>query len=82
MLEPQAQKQTTHRAAYRKRVTDPPIGRPSGNLWRDASWLRENGFTVTPPMPLYRDKLTEEEQTNLIAFLSSLRGPAVREELH
>ena len=44
--------------------------------------LRESGFTVTPPMPLYRDKVTAEEQTNLIAFLSSLRGPAVREELH
>jgi putative heme-binding domain-containing protein len=44
--------------------------------------LRESGFTVTPPMPSYRDKLTAEEQTNLIAFLSSLRGPTVREELH
>ena len=44
--------------------------------------LRESGFTATPPMPSYRDKLTAEEQTNLIAFLSSLRGPMVREELH
>jgi putative heme-binding domain-containing protein len=44
--------------------------------------LRESGFTVTPPMPSYRDKVTAEEQADLIAFLSSLRGPAVREELH
>ncbi len=44
--------------------------------------LRESGFTVTPPMPSYLGKVTAEEQTNLIAFLSSLRGPAVREELH
>jgi putative heme-binding domain-containing protein len=44
--------------------------------------LRESGFTATPPMPSYRDKLTAEEQTDLIAFLSSLRGPVVREELH
>jgi hypothetical protein len=44
--------------------------------------LRESGFTVTPPMPSFRDNLTAEEQTNLITFLSSLRGPAVREELH
>jgi putative heme-binding domain-containing protein len=46
------------------------------------SSLRESGFTTTPPMPSYRDKLTAEEQTDLIAFLSSLRGPVVREELH
>jgi quinoprotein glucose dehydrogenase len=44
--------------------------------------LRESGFTATPPMPSYRDKLTAEEQTDLIAFLASLRGPVVREELH
>ena len=44
--------------------------------------LRESDFAVTPPMPSYRDKLTAEEQTDLIAFLSSLRGPVVREELH
>jgi putative heme-binding domain-containing protein len=44
--------------------------------------LRESGFTATPPMPSYRDKLTPEEQTDLIAFLSSLRGPAIREEIH
>jgi hypothetical protein len=37
MLEPQAQKQTTHRAAYRKRGDRTSIGRPSGNRWRDAS---------------------------------------------
>jgi quinoprotein glucose dehydrogenase len=44
--------------------------------------LRESGFTTTPPMPSYRDKLTAEEQTDLIAFLCSLRGPVVREEIH
>jgi quinoprotein glucose dehydrogenase len=43
--------------------------------------LRESGFAATPPMPSYRDKLTAEEQTDLIAFLSSLRGPVVREEI-
>jgi putative heme-binding domain-containing protein len=43
--------------------------------------LRESGFTATPAMPSYRDKLTAEEQTDLIAFLASLRGPVVREEL-
>ena len=32
-----AQKQTTHRAAYRKRGDRTSIGRPSGNRWRDAS---------------------------------------------
>jgi hypothetical protein len=37
MLEPQAQKQTTHRAACRKRSDRTSIGRPSSNLWRDAS---------------------------------------------
>ena len=37
MLEPQAQKQTTERAAYRKRGDRTSIGRPSGNRWRDAS---------------------------------------------
>jgi quinoprotein glucose dehydrogenase len=44
--------------------------------------LRESGFTATRPMPSYREKLTAEEQTDLIAFLSSLRGPVVREEIH
>ena len=37
MLEPQAQKQTTHRAACRKRGDRTSIGPPSGNLWQDAS---------------------------------------------
>ena len=37
MLEPQAQKQTTHRAAHRRRVDRTSIGRPSGNRWPDAS---------------------------------------------
>src|SRR3984885_2018759 len=37
MLEPQAQKQTTHRAAYRKRGDRTSIGRSSRNRWRDAS---------------------------------------------
>jgi hypothetical protein len=37
MLEPQAQKQTTHRAAYQRRRDRTSTGRPSGNRWRDAS---------------------------------------------
>jgi hypothetical protein len=37
MLEPQAQKQTTHRAAYRKRGDQKSIGRPPGNRPPDAS---------------------------------------------
>jgi hypothetical protein len=36
-LEPQAQKQITRRAAYRKRDNRTSIGLPSGNHWRDAS---------------------------------------------
>jgi putative heme-binding domain-containing protein len=35
--------------------------------------LRQYGFTKTAPMPSYRDKLTPEEQTDLIAFLASLK---------
>jgi quinoprotein glucose dehydrogenase len=35
--------------------------------------LREFGFTKTPPMPSYRDKLTAEEQADLLAFLESLK---------
>lgn len=35
--------------------------------------LRAYGFTKTPPMPSYRDKLTPEEQADLIAFLASLK---------
>jgi hypothetical protein len=36
-LEPQAQKQITRCAAYRKRDDRTSIGLPSGNHWRDAS---------------------------------------------
>lgn len=36
--------------------------------------VKEAGFTQTPPMPSYRDKLTPEEQTNLIAYLATLKG--------
>ena len=35
--------------------------------------LREYGFTKTPPMPSYQEKLTPEEQADLIAFLASLK---------
>jgi putative heme-binding domain-containing protein len=42
------------------------------------STLREFGFVPTPPMPSYRDKLSPEEQTDLIAYLATLRG-AVRQ---
>ncbi|MGC2401129.1 MAG: c-type cytochrome [Acidobacteriaceae bacterium] len=38
------------------------------------SSLRGFGFAPTPAMPSYRDKLTQEEQTDLIAYLASLRG--------
>jgi len=36
--------------------------------------IREAGFTQTPPMPSYQGKLTPEEQTNLIAYLATLKG--------
>jgi putative heme-binding domain-containing protein len=36
--------------------------------------LREFNFTQTPPMPSYRDKLTSEEQTDVIAYLAMLKG--------
>ncbi len=35
--------------------------------------LREHGFMKTAPMPSYRNKLTPEEQNDLIAFLASLK---------
>jgi putative heme-binding domain-containing protein len=38
------------------------------------SALRSYDFTETPPMPSYRDKLTPDEQTDLIAYLLSLQG--------
>ncbi len=37
--------------------------------------LREFGFMQTPPMPSYRDTLSAEEQTDLIAYLATLQGP-------
>lgn len=36
--------------------------------------LREFNFVQTPPMPSYRDRLSKEEQTDLIAYLATLRG--------
>jgi hypothetical protein len=36
--------------------------------------LREFNFVQTPPMPSYRDKLSTEEQADLIAYLATLRG--------
>jgi putative heme-binding domain-containing protein len=38
--------------------------------------LREFNFTQTPPMPSYQDKLTPEEQTDVIAYLAMLKGTA------
>ena len=38
------------------------------------SSLRSFDFIDTPPMPSYRDKLTTAEQTDLVAYLASLRG--------
>jgi putative heme-binding domain-containing protein len=38
------------------------------------SSLREFNFVQTPPMPSYRDKLSSEEQTDLIAYLATLAG--------
>ncbi len=38
------------------------------------SALREFNFVKTPPMPSYRDKLSAGEQTDLIAYLATLRG--------
>jgi len=36
--------------------------------------LRSYEFVATPPMPSYRDKLTPEEQADVIAYLLSLKG--------
>jgi putative heme-binding domain-containing protein len=36
--------------------------------------LRETGFAQTPPMPSYRDKLSSEEQADLLAYLASLKS--------
>lgn len=36
--------------------------------------VRESGFIQTPPMPSYQGKLTPEEQTDLIAYLATLKG--------
>ena len=42
------------------------------------SFLKENlrsyDFAPTPPMPSYRDKLTQEQRADLIAYLMSLKG--------
>lgn len=38
------------------------------------SELREHGFVRSSPMPSYRGKLTSDELTDLIAYLSSLKG--------
>jgi cytochrome c1 len=38
--------------------------------------LRDAGFAQTPPMPSYHDKLSSEEQADLIAYLASLKGAA------
>ena len=36
--------------------------------------LREYNFVPTPPMPSYRNKLSSEELTDVIAYLASLKG--------
>jgi quinoprotein glucose dehydrogenase len=38
--------------------------------------LREYGFGATSPMPSYRNKLSAEELTDLIAYLTTLKGTA------
>jgi putative heme-binding domain-containing protein len=38
------------------------------------STLRKFDFVSTTPMPSYREKLNAEEQTDLIAFLATLKG--------
>jgi len=40
--------------------------------------LREYNFIQTPPMPSYRDRLTPQELTDLIAYLATLKGVANR----
>jgi putative heme-binding domain-containing protein len=47
---------------------------PTGLVTYKKADLREHNFTATPPMPSYRDKLTESEQNDLIAYLVSLKG--------
>jgi quinoprotein glucose dehydrogenase len=42
------------------------------------SGLREQGFTSTPAMPSYRDKLTAQEIKDLVAYLAQLKGVAVQ----
>jgi len=37
--------------------------------------LREHGFVDTSPMPSYRDKLSNAELADLVAYLVSLKGP-------
>jgi putative heme-binding domain-containing protein len=38
------------------------------------STLREFDFVPAPPMPSYQDKLSAEEQADLIAYLATLKG--------
>ena len=38
------------------------------------SSLRDYGFVSTPPMPSYKDKFSPEEMSDLLAYLSSLKG--------
>jgi putative heme-binding domain-containing protein len=40
----------------------------------DKSNLRDYHFATTEPMPSYKDRLNDQEITDLIAFLSSLKG--------
>ena len=40
----------------------------------DKSKLREYHFAVTETMPSYKDRLNDQEVTDLVAFLSSLKG--------
>jgi hypothetical protein len=36
--------------------------------------LGDAGFVQTPPMPSYRDKLSSQEQADLLAYLASLKS--------
>ncbi len=36
--------------------------------------LRESNFAKTPPMPSYRDRFSAQEQTDMIAYLASLKS--------
>ena len=38
------------------------------------SGVRESGFVETPRMPSYRNKLSAQEITDLVAYLSQLKG--------